>query len=122
MAKQVYSKEKWCFPKDKVLNHYNDEVALPTDELMREIFAPDPITGNPSSDIRLMVHGENQELNEYIRTHLLNSVGQGSLLGLSDADGEAALDALPTLNDSNESYFKRLSELASGSSQKTEVE
>lgn len=121
MDSKVYSREKWCFPPEKKIPDFSDSVNIPTDELLREVFAPDPLTGNPTSDLRLLIHGENNELNEYIRTHLMTPVSGSKLLGASDSDGEAALDSLPRLEDSDESYFARLRELASGSSQSVEA-
>lgn len=121
MSKVVLSKEKWCFPPEKVLPNIVQDFGLPEDPLMREIFAPDPISGNPCSDLRLMISGENQELNEYIRTHLMNPVSGSSLLGSSDEDGEVALDALPRLSDDENEYFNRLAKLASANVDNQEV-
>lgn len=112
----VYSKSSWCFPKKKILRE-EPESKIPIDDLTRQIFAPDPLTGNPTSDLSLIVKGENLELNEYIRTHLMKPVGSNSLLGSSDEDGVAALDALPRLDDEDNEYFDRLVQLASVNNQ-----
>lgn len=117
MSPKVYSRSSWCFPQPKYINEKKDDVKIPTDELLREIFAPDPLTGNPTSDLSLLVHGENLELNEYIRSHLMNPVGSKALLGSSDEDGEAALDALPRLDDGENEYYERLVQLASVTNQ-----
>lgn len=117
MATKVYSKSTWCFPKPKYINDKKDDVNIPTDDLMREIFAPDPIIGNPTSDLSLIIKGENLELNEYIRSHLMHPVGSKALLGSSDEDGEAALDALPRLDDGENEYYERLVQLASVTNQ-----
>lgn len=113
MSVKVYSKEKWCFPEAKKLRTVEQDLGVPVDDLMMQIFAPDPITGNPGSDIALLVKGENAELNEYIRTHLMNVNREKAMMGSSDEDGEAALDALPRLSDDVDTYYKRLAELAS---------
>lgn len=43
------------------------------DEMFRTVFAPDPVTGLPMSDVRLLVNKDtNPQVQQFIRNHLMD--------------------------------------------------
>lgn len=82
-----------------------------SDDFERLVFAPDPATGNPCSNLAYMAKGDD-EVSRYIREHYLgNDSGTGTdgLVDSTDADG--AIELCPDLGESRENYLKRVTEL-----------
>lgn len=77
------------------------------DPLLSMIFAPDPATGNPASDLALTMHTGSPEIQRYISSVLHNPVPSGSTLD----DPETALNLSKSPFETIEEYGNRLREL-----------
>lgn len=79
------------------------------DDVLGTIFAPDPVTGIPRSDLSVVLSKSSApEIGQYIRDQLMRPVETG----VSIDDAQLALDMTMTKKDSLESYASRLKELS----------
>ena len=79
------------------------------DPLITQIFAPDPVTGIPSSDLGIILSKDSApEVAQYIRDTLMKPH-----LSKGTEDGEFALESMRKSNESIEAYAARLKELCS---------
>lgn len=76
--------------------------------VLREIFAPDPITGNPNSDLYFQL-GADPNLKEYIASELQSF--QANMLKTQDSD--EALNTTKSRFESVQEYANRLREYVS---------
>lgn len=77
-------------------------------DIIRELFAPDPSTGNPSSDFYLRAQSDSDVrdyIDKYMQSQLVDSP--------RTSDIDLALDSAKSKFESNDEYFKRLQELVS---------
>lgn len=73
--------------------------------LMQQIFAPDPITGIPSSDLAFVLSKDAApEVSQYIRDNLLRPIGSVS----SCDDADAALDMTKMRRETGVEYADRI--------------
>ena len=80
------------------------------DKLLREIFAPDPVTGKPRSDLHFQYsQDKNPIVAEYIRTTLATPLPHGTTLDNADD----ALAMTKSRLESDQEYVARLTELIS---------
>lgn len=81
-----------------------------TDDVMREIFAPDPITGFPRSDLALMLSKDTApEISQYIRDNIMTGAGtQTASFGSDDDAANMALEMTKTRYESVRAYSDRL--------------
>lgn len=78
--------------------------------LFDTIFAPDPVTGNPMSDLAIVMSRDARpEVAQFIRDTLMSPVSDGSSIG----DADFALDATKSRLESIESYATRLRDIVS---------
>lgn len=56
------------------------EMSLDQRSFYELVFSPDPVTGNPTSDIQYMLSGSDEGFKQYIREKLMQSVPSGSLV------------------------------------------
>lgn len=76
--------------------------------LMQHIFAPDPITGIPSSDLAFVLSKDAApEVSQYIRDNLMRPIGNTS----SCEDADAALDMTKMRRETGIEYADRLRSL-----------
>lgn len=81
---------------------------LPTDDVLQLIFAPDPVTGIPRSDLAVMMSRDSQsEIAQYIRDVLLSPVQSNP--GIDDSD--FALEATKSRGESLAVYAERLRDI-----------
>lgn len=86
-----------------------DNVALPGDDLLLTIFAPDPLTGVPRSDLGIvMSKDKSPEVAQYIRDNLMHPVTDNSV-PLDDAD--FAIQSIKDRRESLNQYALRLRQL-----------
>lgn len=86
----------------------SDHVKLELDPILALIYAPDPVTGIPRSDVALEYSSDvSDELHQYIRS-VLQQPRQSSSAG---DDPDLALASIKDLRESNEEYFNRLREI-----------
>lgn len=78
--------------------------------IVLEIFAPDPITGNPASDLHVEFSSTNQNVRDYINAVFRKPLG---VVGSADKEGDITLDMLRRGDETRESYIQRLTEIAS---------
>lgn len=82
--------------------------SVSTDEVVSLIFAPDPVTGIPRSDLGVIMSKDSApEVAQYIRDNLLRGVSSPS--GADDPD--FVLDSMRSRGESLDSYSERLREL-----------
>lgn len=86
-----------------------DTPVVPQDELVELIFAPDPVTGNPSSALGMLLRNNSEKVREVIRTHFFTDSGVGNG-GVDDPD--LAMSGVKLRYESNEEYINRLFEAA----------
>lgn len=99
--------------------YQNTGVDKSNDEMTKLIFAPDPITGNPSSDIGLLMSKQAEPaVAEYIRTHLATPVQE--VAGASTPDEAEACS--PHRGESRSAYISRLRDIVRSSVVKQDVE
>lgn len=96
-----------CFDLPRDFYH-NTGVDKTSDEMTKLIFAPDPITGNPSSDIGLLMSKQAEPaVVEYIRTHLATPVQE--VAGASSPDEAEACS--PHRGETRSAYISRLRDI-----------
>lgn len=79
------------------------------DDVLGTIFAPDPVTGIPRSDLAIVMSASSApEISQYIRDQLMRP--RDNVVSTDDA--QMALDMTMTKKDSLESYASRLRELS----------
>lgn len=79
------------------------------DDILGTIFAPDPVTGIPRSDLAIVMTASSApEISQYIRDQLMRP--RDNVVSTDDA--QMALDMTMTKKDSLESYASRLRELS----------
>ena len=77
------------------------------DNILQDIFAPDPVTGLPSSDIFVEGRNVNDTLREYIQNVLRTPLSEGSRV-----DGpDTALNFARGIDESKASYINRIIEI-----------
>lgn len=77
------------------------------DTILQDIFAPDPVTGNPSSDVFVEGNAVNDNLREYITNVLRRPLSESSRV--SDAD--EALNFARGIDETKADYLQRIVEL-----------
>lgn len=82
-----------------------------TPDVIQELFAPDPETGNPSSDLFIRASADS-DVRDYIDKYLMH---QQQIAPVTD-DSSLALDSAKSRFESNEEYFTRIKELISNDS------
>lgn len=81
----------------------------PSEELEKlqvMVFSPDPLTGNPTSDIAVLLHGSDDGFKQFIKEKLLNPIPQSSLAESSDEAMQLVRKNLQT----NEQYYESVNE------------
>lgn len=93
----------------RLLNMSSVSPVMDNDDILGTIFAPDPVTGIPRSDLAIVLSKcSAPEISQYIRDQLMRPVDTG----VSCDDAQLALDMTMTKKDSFESYASRLKELS----------
>jgi len=83
-------------------------------ELEQVIFAPDPITGIPRSDLGLIMSKDTApEVSQYIRDHLMQPASTPQLLGSDDDSANLALASVKLTSQSFDDYAEGLRKLVS---------
>lgn len=78
------------------------------DPIMREIFAPNPVTGKPQSDLHIIYsQNHNPMIAEYIKNTLANPMPEGARID----DPDAALEMTKSRLETVQEYAQRLQEL-----------
>lgn len=77
------------------------------DTILQDIFAPDPLTGNPSSDVFVESTRVNDALRDYIVNVLRKPINEGSRLSSADE----ALEFGRSIDETREEYVNRIIEL-----------
>ena len=88
---------------DKVIPE-PDFIPIDSDDFERMIFAPDPATGLPCSNLAYIARGDD-EVRQYINEHYMNNAGIGDD-GIQDPD--KVLDLSPGLFETRQEYMDRL--------------
>lgn len=96
---------------EKLPTQYDYSRQFVEDPLLTLIFAPDPATGNPSSDLALTTRTSSPELQRYISSVLHRPVPSSA--GIDDPD--LALDMQKDPFESFEVYANRLREIVNQS-------
>lgn len=82
------------------------------DELLSLVFAPDPDTGYPRSDLATILSADsNPQLAQYIRDNLMRSLPDG----VSVPDADFAIASIPLKGESLVDYSNRLKSLVTDS-------
>lgn len=90
------------------VEHESRQLVEDSDPLLRTIFAPDPVTGFPSSDLAIMLSKDSApEVAQYVRDVLQRPLHTSS--GIDDPD--FALEATRGSNEDFLTYAERLREL-----------
>lgn len=85
----------------------SDKVFQEQNNLITEIFAPDPVTLNPRSDLHFMFTSDSSPVvSEFIRSTLARPVVSGSVTD----DPDNALESMQLRGESSQDYALRLSE------------
>lgn len=85
----------------------SDKVYFEQNKLITEIFAPDPVTLNPRSDLHFMFSSDSSPVvSEFIRSTLARPVVSGSVTD----DPDNALESMQFRGESSQDYALRLSE------------
>lgn len=103
----MISRFKEALQSEKIAPQYDESRQFVEDPLLTLIFAPDPVTGNPSSDLALTTRTNSPELQRYIQSVLHNPVPSSP--GIDDPD--MALDMQKDPFESFEVYASRLREI-----------
>lgn len=75
------------------------------DEMFRAVFAPDPVTGLPMSDVRLLVNKDtNPQVQQFIRNHLMDNKFESPRAGTP----EQAQSAIRRYGETITAYSDRL--------------
>lgn len=91
-------------------------VEQPSDELVRTLFAPDPVTGVPRSDIAIVMSKDTSpEVSQYIRDTLMRPLPASSSCG---DDADFALESVKSESESLTEYCDRLFGLVNNSNSK----
>lgn len=77
-----------------------------TPDVIREMFAPDPATGNPASDFYIRSQSDS-DIRDYIDKYMMSIVTDSP----RTSDVDLALDSTKTRFENNDEYFKRLQSL-----------
>lgn len=96
---------------EKIAPQYDQSRQFVEDPMLSLIFAPDPATGNPSSDLALTTRTNSPELQRYIQSVLHNPVPSSA--GVDDPD--MVLDMQKDPFESLEVYANRLREIVNQS-------
>lgn len=84
------------------------------DEVITQIFAPNPVTGIPRSDLGLLLTKDTRpEVSQYIRQSLLSASPSASTLPTADE----ALEMSPAFGESLDAYVQRIRELSKSKKQ-----
>lgn len=76
-----------------------------SDEMFRTVFAPDPVTGLPMSDVRLLVNKDtNPQVQQFIRNHLMDKKFESPRAGTP----EQASSAIRRYGETITAYADRL--------------
>ena len=97
---------------NEVFNPYslNEVVADPEQQKFNSlVFAPDPETGNPNSDVYYLLHGNDEGLKSFIKEKLFNSSGSASLA----EDADVALDMVKPNLMTQSQYLEHCKEYVS---------
>lgn len=103
------------------LRNHPDFVDQPEDEksvLIKRIFAPDPVTQNPRSDLAYMLKGSDDGLKEFIKTTIIGS-GIQKMSGADTAD--EALECVKYTYEDFDEYRERLEKYISKNYENTET-
>lgn len=93
-----------------------------SDPIQAEIFAPDPETGFPRSDIALMLNKDTApEIRQYIQDNILRAIPGTADFGSDDASADLALQMVKTRHESLVQYSNRLRDIVASSVPKNEV-
>lgn len=95
----------------------NEDIVKEQDAIITEIFAPDPDTGLPSSDLHLVLNKDTRpEIRAYIEQNLMSP---RSTSAESPADNpDVALDLIKDRRENVDQYKQRLLAIASRGSEK----
>lgn len=98
----------FCIPQKSL----DSSVHVEQDQLLTEIFAPDPITGRPRADLHFMyANDKSPAVADYIRNVLVTPISSSSVM-LDSADD--ALSMTKTRTESNIEYVERLQSIIKG--------
>lgn len=88
-------------------SHVDKEV----DGTLQSIFAPDPVTGQPSSDIHILLSKDKQpEVAQFIRDTLMKPM-VGTSLGTDSSSADDALKTVKTASMTRQQYIDNLKSL-----------
>lgn len=86
-----------------------DSVELPGDDLLLTIFAPDPLTGVPRSDLGIvMSNDKSPEVAQFIRDNLMRPLNDNSV---PSDDADFAIQSIRDRRESISQYALRLRQL-----------
>lgn len=86
-----------------------DSVELPGDDLLLTIFAPDPLTGVPRSDLGIVMSKDNSpEVSQFIRDNLMRPLNDNSV---HSDDADFAIQSIRDRRESISQYALRLRQL-----------
>lgn len=91
------------------LNKNDFDCYPPSEELEKlqvMVFSPDPLTGNPTSDVAVLLHGSDDGFKQFIKEKLLHPVSQSALADSS----EEALQLVHKNLQTNEQYYDAVNE------------
>lgn len=89
-----------------------------TDSLQALIFAPDPQTGIPRSDLAAVMSKDTaSEIRQYITDNLLRARSDSASVGSSSSDADFVLSSMRNRGESIEAYADRLRELSNPKSE-----
>lgn len=109
---------------DKIMHHDLDpkdsiSVEEDKDNILSLIFAPDPLTGFPRSDLALIMSKDAApEVSQYIRETLMKPISDIGPSGAPDAD--TALDTMRAKNEGLTEYAERLRSIVAKYNEKSE--
>lgn len=92
---------------------YDGEKKAPEqDDIIKTIFAPDPLSGVPRSDMSLMLSKDTSPVvQQYIRDTLQRPVNSQQNLGVTEEDADFALASMKSAFESRQDYYQRLQTL-----------
>lgn len=100
----------------EILRDVRKPVSLPVEveassvpDIIQEIFAPDPLTGNPSSDFYIRASADS-DVRDYIDKYLMQQV----LDSPRTSDSQTALDFVKSRYESAREYADRLRSMLAG--------
>lgn len=99
----------------KTFYKFKEVHSVEDDGILKVIFAPDPITGKPRSDLALVFNKSvDPEISQYIKTHLMQARKRDALASDPDTAMELTKDSFESVS----SYYARLRSIADASLQK----